>query len=284
MKLLRETLYELFKMGSHKKNYIPLAGYLLFILLCYIACRSSFEFIIKRMVEFGLPRADAVKYLDGFFFARVVQIPTFVVLMPIVMAALGGDCVAGEMQEGSLKLYLARPRSRTQVVVAKFAAIYSVGLIYSIIFSVGGLLTGWIFFDLAPAQVIMIPARMFSSTLSIMTNFEALARYMAVTLYYSFSLMTMGSMALFFSVIFNRMSSAAIAVITLYFVSYVVASLPFAEGIRPWLISEIMNNSFLLYLSPVPMGKLVVNLSVLGIYIAGFLFASIFHFNCKDIR
>ncbi len=284
MNLFRDTAYELFKMGSHKKNYIPIAGYIIFMLLCYIAWRTSFENIVARLTEFGMNRAEAVKYLDGFSFARIVLIPTFIVLMPIVMATLGGDCVAGEMQEGSLKLFLARPRSRTRVVVSKFMAVYASGLLYSIFFASASFLIGYCLYGLAPAQVMLVPATLFGSTLTIMTNLEALIRYIAITMYYSFSLMTLGSMALFFSVLFNRMSSAAIAVITLYFVSYVVASLPFAGALRPWLISEIMNNGFIFYLTPVPMGKLIGNLSVLGIYICTFFFISIIHFNCKDIR
>lgn len=284
MNLFRDTAYELYKMGSHKKNYIPIVGYIIFILLCYIAWRTSFKHIVARLTGFGMTQVEAVKYLDGFSFARIVLIPTFIVLMPIVMAALGGDCVAGEMQEGSLKLFMARPRSRTKVIVSKFLALYAAGLMYSIFFASASFLIGYCIYGLAPIQVMLVPATMFGSTLTIMTNLEALLRYLAITLYYSFSLMTLGSMALFFSVLFNRMSSAAIAVITLYFVSYVVASLPFAGALRPWLISEIMNNGFIFYLDPMPVGKLLSNLAVLGIYICSFFLISIIHFNCKDLR
>lgn len=284
MNLVRETAYELYKMGSQKRNYIPVAGYLLFVLLCYLSCRTSFGAMTTRLTDFGLSEAEAAKYLDGFFFARIVLIPTFIVLMPIVMAALGGDCVAGEMQEGSLRLCLVRPRSRTGVIVSKFLAVYVSGLVYSVFFAAAGLLVGYLLFGLAPAQAMMIPARMFGYTLDIMTNGEALFRYLLSTLYFSFSLMTLGAMALFFSVVFDRMSSASIAVVTLYFVSYVVAELPFAEALRPYLISEIMNNNYIFYLTPMPLGKLLINLAVLGIYIFGFLLMAIIHFNCKDIR
>ena len=40
--MLREIGYELLKMSSQKKSYIPFAGYLLFLVLCYIAfCNST---------------------------------------------------------------------------------------------------------------------------------------------------------------------------------------------------------------------------------------------------
>ena len=282
--MIRSIRFELVKMGCQKKNYIPLVGYLFFIILCYIGFRTSSHSLAKLLEGFEQNRAEAANYLDGFFFARIVLVPTFIVLMPIVMAALGGDCVAGEMQDGSLKLYLTRPRSRARVILTKFCAVYIAGFLYSMLFAAAGLLIGYLLFGLAPAQVLLIPGRGFGSTVSVMTNHEAFIRYVLASLYFSFSLMTQGVMALFFSTIFNRMSSAAVAVITIYFVSYVVAALPFSGLLRPWLISEIMNNAFLFWLNPIPMGKLIINLSTLAIYICFFLLASIVHFHYKDIR
>lgn len=284
IRVFRDICYELFKLSNQKKNYIPLAGYLLFVLLCYVAFRASLPTLAEMLYGFDMNSSDAGKYLDGFFFARIVLVPTFIVLMPIVMAALGGDCIAGEIQEGSLKLYMSRPRSRVRVILVKFIAVYGAGILYSLFFSCAGLVIGILLFGLSPAQVLLMPGRVFGSTVTVMTNGEALIRYFSATLYFSFSLMTLGAMALFFSTIFNRMSSAAIAVLTLYFVSYVTAALPFAGIIRPWLISEIMNNAFLFWLSPVPLGKLCINVSILALYIFSFLIASVTRFNYKDIQ
>ena len=282
--MIREIGYELLKMGSHKKSYIPIAGYLLFFILCYIAFRHSTDALAGMLKGFELDRQEAARYLDGFFFARILLAPTFIILMPIVMATLGGDCVAGEIQDGSLKLYMSRPRSRARVIVSKFCAIYIAGLLYSILFSCTGLIAGYLLFGLSPVQVLLVPGQVFGSTVSVMSNSEAFARYIITSVYFSFSLSTMGALALFFSTIFNRMSSAAIAVITLYFVSYVLVSLPFGEWLRPWLISEIMNNAFLFWLPSIPPGKLCVNLATLGLYISGFLLGAIITFNFKDIK
>lgn len=282
--MLREIGYELLKMSSHKKSYIPLAGYILFFALCYVAFRNSTNSLAALLGGFELDRTAAAKYLDGFFFSRILLAPTFIILMPIVMATLGGDCVAGEIQEGSLKLYMSRSRSRTGVILCKFFAIYISGLFYSVVFSCVGFAAGYLLFGMAPVQVLLVPGQVFGSTVSVMSNSEAIVRYFITAVYFSFSLTTMGALALFFSTVFNRMSSAAISVITIYFVSYVLVSLPFGEWLRPWLISEIMNNAFLFWLPAVPPGKLCVNLATLGLYICTFLTAAIVTFNFKDIK
>lgn len=213
--MIRDIFFELFKMCHQKKNFIPLAGYFLFLILCYIAFKTSNSMLTGILSALNPDRTEVAKYLDGFFFARIALVPTFIVLMPIVMATPGG---------------------------------------------------------------------VFGSTLAIMTLQEAVFRYCCATLYFSFSLMTLGTMALFFSTVFNRTSSGTLAVVTIYFVSYISAALPFAGKIRPWLISEVMNNAFLFWLTPLPTGKLYSNLTVLAMYIAGFLLAAIISFNYKDIR
>ena len=273
--MIRDILFELLKMSSQKKNYIT---------LCCIAFCTSTDSLSAMLGSFEMDRAAAEKYLDGFFFARILLVPTFIVLMPLVMAALGGDCIAGESQERSLMLYMTRSRSRTRLVLTKFCSIYIAGFFYSSLFACTGLLAGVLLFGLAPVQVLLMPGSVFGAVTSVMSNSEALLRYFGAALYFSFSLMTLGTIALFLSTIFNRMSTAAIAVLTLYFVSYVVASLPISGRLRPYLVSEIMNNAFLFWLDPIPPGKLCVNLASLAIYISSFLLASVISFNCKDIR
>ena len=282
--MIHDIFHELLKMCHQKKSFIPLAGYILFIILVYIAYRTSTQMLTGVLATLNPDRNATAKFLDGLFFARLALIPTFIVLMPIVMATLGGDCIAGEIQEGSLKLYMTRPRSRTKFIMTKFFSIYLAGLLYSFFFSVAGYCIGAILFGLSPVQVLLLPGHVFGAQLSLMTLSEATLSYFYATLYFSFSLMTIGTMALFFSTVFNRMSSGTIAVLTLYFVSYVVAALPFADKLRPWLISEIMNNAFLFWMTPLPMMKLYSNLTVLALYMGSFLLASIVTFNYKDIR
>ena len=73
--MLREIGYELLKMSSHKKSYIPIAGYILFFVLCYIAFRNSTGALASLLRGFELDRNAAAKYLDGFFFSRILLFP-----------------------------------------------------------------------------------------------------------------------------------------------------------------------------------------------------------------
>ena len=283
--MLRSLCHELVKLRIQKKNYVMLGGHLLFLGLCYLAFRSAQGNFFRRFDKtMNFHVEDLTSYLDGLFFARIAMVPTFIVLMPIVVATLAGDCVAGEMQEGSLKLYVSRPRSRSRIILSKFFAVYLATLLYCLYFAVLNIAIGVLVLNISPTQLVMLTDRVFGTDVVIMGVRGALLRYFAATVYFSFSLTALGAITLFFSTVFNRMSAATVTVISFYFVSYVIAALPFSESIRPYLLSEVMNNSVLLWLSPLPVNKLLVNLSTLSLYTVGFLLLATLMFNYKDLK
>ena len=283
--MLRSLCHELAKLRIQKKNYVMLGGHLLFLGLCYLAFRSAQGNFFRRFDKtMNFHVEDLTSYLDGLFFARIAMVPTFIVLMPIVVATLAGDCVAGEMQEGSLKLYVSRPRSRSRIILSKFFAVYLATLLYCLYFAALNIAIGVLVLNISPTQLVMLTDRVFGTDVVIMGVRGALLRYFAATVYFSFSLTALGAITLFFSTVFNRMSAATVTVISFYFVSYVIAALPFSESIRPYLLSEVMNNSFLLWLSPLPVNKLLVNLSTLSLYTVGFLLLATLMFNYKDLK
>ena len=283
--MLRSLCHELVKLRIQKKNYVMLGGHLLFLGLCYLAFRSAQGNFFRRFDKtMNFHVEDLTSYLDGLFFARIAMVPTFIVLMPIVVATLAGDCVAGEMQEGSLKLYVSRPRSRSRIILSKFFAVYLATLLYCLYFAALNIAIGVLVLNISPTQLVMLTDRVFGTDVVIMGVRGALLRYFAATVYFSFSLTALGAITLFLSTVFNRMSAATVTVISFYFVSYVIAALPFSESIRPYLLSEVMNNSFLLWLSPLPVNKLLVNLSTLSLYTVGFLLVATLMFNNKDLK
>ena len=283
--MLRSLCHELVKLRIQKKNYVMLGGHLLFLGLCYLAFRSAQGNFFRRFDKtMNFHVEDLTSYLDGLFFARIAMVPTFIVLMPIVVATLAGDCVAGEMQEGSLKLYVSRPRSRSRIILSKFFAVYLATLLYCLYFAALNIAIGVLVLNISPTQLVMLTDRVFGTDVVIMGVRGALLRYFAATVYFSFSLTALGAITLFLSTVFNRMSAATVTVISFYFVSYVIAALPFSESIRPYLLSEVMNNSFLLWLSPLPVNKLLVNLSTLSLYPVGFLLLATLMFNYKDLK
>lgn len=280
--MLRETYYEIIKIFTQKKNYVVIFGHIFMMLLCYIAFKTSnLRFIGSDVRDmFG----DIMQFIDGMFFARIAAIPTFMMIMPIFVSTLAGDIIAGEIQDGSLKLYLARPRSRIRLVASKMLAVFSVTLLYCIYFSLFSLVLGIIFFGWpGNSQLIYMRGMGLGNSIVLMDLAGASARYILMTLYYSYSLMALAGIVLFLSTIFNRMTAATVSGITLYFVCYIIERLPFAEKIAPYMLSHVMNYPDL-YILEIPLGRFTANMAALSIYTALFVMLSMITFSMKDIK
>lgn len=277
---------ELIKMLVQKRSYIMLLGHVLFMALCYIGLKITpiEKLQLKITMRSDLVFNNFVGLIDGLFFARMVFVPTFIALMPIIVASLAGEIVAGEMQDGSLKLYLARPRNRTSVLVSKLISVFIATLIYSCYFSLVSLVFGIILFGYSPTQLIINSNGQFGATVFVSTFDIGLIRYAWATLYASVALMALGSLALFLSTIFNRMTAATISAVSIYFIMFIFSSLPFAESMKPYLLSELVNNSAIFSLARIPINRLFVNVAILFSYISLLSMSAVVFFNCKDIK
>mgnify|MGYP001007745390 CR=1 FL=1 len=279
--------YELLKIKSQKRNFVILAGHLLFVaIIWYLSSRKQTgDMFLRRfdaLSDFGLP--DVASMFDGLFLSRLLLVPSFLLIMPIAVCTLCGDIIAGEAQDGSLKLYLARSRSRSNVFCAKFIAAFLVNLAYSLYFGLFGIILGIIVRGVNRVQLIFLIDDLLGNSLMLTSVADALLRYGACILYFSFSLMALGAIALFFSVIFERMTTATVAAITLHFVSYAINALPIAEPIRPYLLVNMINNGAVLWMVNIPWQHLAVNLASLTGYIILFAGGGLVLFNLKDIH
>jgi ABC-2 type transport system permease protein len=71
--------------------------------------------------------------------ALAIVLPLF---LPIAVAVIAGDSVAGEAQGGTLRYLLIRPVGRTRLLVAKLAAVFAFVAVSVVIVAVSGFVTG----------------------------------------------------------------------------------------------------------------------------------------------
>lgn len=284
--MLNDIRNELIKMLFQKKNYVVIFGHLLMLGLCYLGFRTSKLAFLQHGIDrnVGLEIKDIMSYIDALFFARAALVPTYFIIFPIFICTIAGDIVAGEVQEGNLKLYASRAISRTRILMAKLASIFCLSIIYSIYFGLINIVIGWIFFGAPGVQLIYMRDMWIETDLVIMPLSQAVACYIYTMGYFAVSVMALGCLTLFFSTIFNRMTTATIAGLTVYFVCYIVCNLPFCEDIKPYLLSNVMNGISIFWLERLPVGRLIDNLCLIGLYISVFTGLSLATFTLKDIR
>ena len=70
--------------------------------------------------------------------------------LPIAVAVVAGDSVAGEAQAGTLRYLLARPAGRTRLLVAKLVAVLAFVLVTVLVVAAVGYLVGTTLFEAQP--------------------------------------------------------------------------------------------------------------------------------------
>lgn len=277
-----DLITEVRKLLAQRKNYVVFGGLalsmILFILNLHSRGMSGFQQTMMREAGTTLDHM-----LDGLYYARLVLVPMNLMVLPIFICTVAGDLVAGELQEGCLKLYAARPRSRFRILFTRILAMFVFAC--GVCAAVGGaaLGVGVLIYGMPGTQLVFLDQSMVGSEFIILTPHQAMERIGADAVYRVFSLMALGSMTLFFSCIFKRMTTATVTGITVYVCCYLIGLMPDAQPIRPYLISTVMNSDMYLWLGEVPWQRLILSFSNLCAYILIFCGLSLTAFTYRDL-
>lgn len=273
---------EMLKLQAQRKNLVVFAGFalvtLLIMLSLYYSGMSSRH--LRTVHEAGASLSDI---LDGLYFARLVLLPMALMILPIFICTVAGDMVAGELQEGCLKLYAARPRSRGSIIITRILAMTAFTFAVCLALTVVALLFGTLVYGMPGLQLVLLDPSLTDSEFSFMSAPQALKRLGVEMIYRVFSLLALGCMTLFFSCIFRRMTTATVVGVTVYFACYFVQMMPDAASIRPYLLTTVMNSANYLWLDMIPWQRLFFSfLHLLG-YIVFFGGMSLVAFTYRDL-
>ena len=277
--MILSIYHEIVKMASQKKHYIMLIGFaFLMALMVFVFWKfhDDFQRISGDMVK-GMPFPlkimvkDPGKLCDGLMFARFSCQILFWVVMPIFSFMFAGESIACEQQDGTLRAYLSRGFSRTQLVIAKFIAVFLVILFYSMVFAALTLLIGVVFFGFSKMQITLFmgaPGEI-PGTIGLVSAGKAITSYFLGTLYSAFALSAISSVSFMISVFVKRMTVAATGGLVFFFVSFIlqVAFSQYIEGIKPFLITRVMDGYMQMFtIDAVDWDSIIKSFAVMCIY------------------
>src|SRR5215475_3630730 len=112
---------ELWKLFGKKRTYIGFGAFLLAQNAMLLAFR--FTHWQKNMEQVLTGNGYIARdYVSSLTVAVIMLIPQILLLMPLYAALVGGDLVAKEAEDGTLRMILSRPISRFQLLLAKWIA------------------------------------------------------------------------------------------------------------------------------------------------------------------
>ncbi|HEX6233668.1 MAG TPA: ABC transporter permease [Jiangellaceae bacterium] len=163
---------------------------------------------------------------NGFFLGLASLVFASPLFLPMVMAVVSGDSVAGEASSGTLRNLLVVPTGRTRLLLVKYAGVAAYALACIAVIVVSGLITGWLLFP--AGDVVLLSGAPVSLV-------EALGRATLVTVYMAVMLATLGAIGLFFSTLTEVPMGAMAATVTVAVVSQILDAIPQIEVIHEYL-------------------------------------------------
>lgn len=211
---------------------------------------------------------------NGYFVALAALGLELTLFLPLAVAALCGDAIAGEANQGTLRYLLTVPVHRTRLLATKFAALVVGAVIAPLTVAVAGLVTGWALFGLKPVPVLSgteIPLA------------DGIGRLLLMVGYLAVCLSAVAAVGLFLSTLTEQPIAATLATAGVVMLSWILGSIPQLEWLHPWLIVADWMSFTDLMREPVYLGGIQHGLLVAAGYIVVFLSAAWARFGSKDI-
>jgi ABC-2 type transport system permease protein len=164
--------------------------------------------------------------------AMALVMPVF---LPVSVAVLAGDAVAGEAATGTLRYLLIRPVGRTRLLVAKLVALVVFVLFAIAAVLVTSFLTGITLFGGEPSAGVALPADVTSLSGVTITPAGLVLRLVATVAYIVVSMLGVAAIALFLSTVTESALGAAMGALAVLVTSQVLVTLDAATAIRPYL-------------------------------------------------
>ena len=287
---------ELFKIFKWPRTYIAFGAIAAIVFLIQIALKydgkSYIDLLLSNLsgsFEFNDDFKD--KLLNGYLICFVI-LNTLLIQMPLLIALISGDAIAGEANMGTLRLAMTKPISRTEYMLVKFTASFIYTLALLVVMALLALFGSMLIFGTNDMVVLR------SEGIEQIKNFDVLWRYFAAFGYAAVALTTVSALAFLLSVFAENSIGPIIATMSIVIVFTILSEMNipiYDETIKPYLFtSHMVAWKGFFYVKADAEGTTINgsienlpavlrSLGILIVYIFVFLGAAIWVFRKKDI-
>ena len=217
--------------------------------------------------------------------ALAIVLPIF---LPVAVAVVAGDSIAGEAGSGTLRYLLARPVGRTRLLAAKLVTLVVFTLAAVVLVALTAYLTGILLFGSQP--VAATPGGLTTSNIAAtslsgtgLSPAEIALRTLGAVSFIAVSMLGVGAIALFLSTVTDSALGAALGALAALITSEVLVTLSAASAVDPYLPTRYWLAWIDFFRDPIVWRNIERGYAVQGAYVLVFLGAAWAHFATKDI-
>ena len=269
---------ELWKLFGKKRTYIGFGAFLLaqtamLLAFKYTRWQESFE---RMLTGNGYLATEFISVLTV---SVVMLIPQIMLLMPLYATLVGGDLVAKEAEDGTLRMILSRPISRLRLLFVKWSA----GIIFAVVLVLALGATALGFASLLfpwKGMFVFSPGQAFC----VLSAHEGLIRFIFSLLFMAVNASVMVSVAFMFSCFNMKPAAATILALSFLFVSMVMENIPFFDRYEDWFVTHHFKCWLLIFRAPVPWSQICQSeITLFAVSATAFVIGSM-AFQVRDIK
>src|ERR1022692_1535895 len=245
---LAQLKNELWKLFGKKRTYIGFGAFVLaqtamMLMFKYTRWQGQFERLLAGNGYL------ASEYISALTVALVMLVPQILLLMPLYVTLIGGDLVAKEAEDGTLRMILSRPISRVRLLLVKWIA----GIVFSavLVLALGAIALGFARI-LFPWKGMFVFGELPHQIFGLFPPGQGLELYLFAHLFMAVNAVAMLSVAAMFSCFNMKPAAATILALSFLFMSMVMEHIPFFESYQNWFITYHFAAWVLVFQTPVP--------------------------------
>lgn len=276
----RQLHNELWKLFGKKRTYIGFGAFLVAQNAMLLAFHfSHWQRDTVRLLEGNGYFAE--QYISALTVALIMLIPQIALLMPLYACLVGGDMVAKETEDGTLRMILCRPVSRVRLLGVKWAA----GLIFCVMLVVSlgamALLFARMWFPWR-GMFVFLPGPI--QVFAVLPAGEGLRLYAGAHIFLALNACTMFGLAFMFSCWNMKPAAATILALSFLLVNIVMENMPFFEEYKDFFLTHHFKCWLLVYNQPVSWPDILKSLSMIfGFNCAAFVIGATV-FQVRDVK
>ncbi|AEW03138.1 hypothetical protein A4D02_03825 [Niastella koreensis] len=285
--LLQIELFKIFKRPRTYIAFVAIAAIVVLIQLAlYLDGKTYVNFMLQSIERFNVEG----KILNGYFACYLI-LQTLLIHVPLLIALVGGDMIAGEANMGTLRLLISKPINRRTLLISKFLASTIYTLLLLVWMAIFSLLMSLIIFgsgDLIVFQsqvIIQIPRS------------DVFWRYLAAFGFAAIAMTTVAALSFLLSLFAENSIGPIVAAMSVVIVCTILTTmdLPLFVSMKPYLFTSHMlgwkgffdiraaadGSAEIGSIQNLP--AILKSAAILVVHIIGFVGAAILIFRKKDI-
>ena len=243
---------------------------------------------------------------DGQLYPAAALALVLPVFLPVAVAVVAGESIAGEASTGTLRYLLARPVGRTRLLVAKLISVTTFTLVAVVAVTVTSYATGVLILGPsraaavgtspgglsgsiapgaggAPTAGLQAGAAITSLSGTPLTTLELVERVLGAMAFITVSMLGVAAIAIFLSTLTDSALGAALGALATLVASEVLVTLDAASAVQPYLPTRYWLAWIDFFRQPILWRDIQRGFGIQAVYVVVFLAAAWANFATRDI-